>query len=50
MASLVEKGEIRVYVVGGKVMYSIHTWPSERFQQAMQFEVVENYTPLELVE
>lgn len=31
-------------------MYSIHTWPSERFQQAMQFEVVENDMPLELVE
>jgi hypothetical protein len=44
MPSLVEKGEIRAFVVGGKVMYAVHTWPIGDRQGV---EVVDNYTPLE---
>lgn len=49
MPALVDKGEIRAFVVGGKVMYSIHTWQRDPASD-YSIELVDNYTPLELVE
>jgi hypothetical protein len=46
--ALVDKGELRAYVAGGKLMYSIHTWESNG-QDGMNMEVVDNYTPLDLL-
>jgi glutathione synthase/RimK-type ligase-like ATP-grasp enzyme len=47
--ALVEKGEIRAFVVGGKLAYAIHTWPGTELDHPLHMEFVENYTPLELL-
>ena len=48
MPSLLEKGELRAYVVGGKLMYTIHTWVQKPGGE-IHMEVVENFTPLEFL-
>lgn len=47
--SLVEKGELRAFVVGGKLAYAVHTWPSPE-PGVYSIELVENYTPLNLLQ
>lgn len=48
MPGLVEKGEIRAFLVGGKLRYAIHTWPGPN--EDLYMDLVENYTPLNLLE
>lgn len=48
--SLVEKGEIRAFVVGGKLLHAVHTWPQRTGDRIYHFELVDNYTPLEQLE
>jgi hypothetical protein len=46
MPSLVEKGEIRAFVVGGKLLHAVHTWLQSTGGWTHNFELVDNYTPL----
>jgi hypothetical protein len=41
--SLAQKGELRAFVVGGKVFHTVHTWPEDDQQS---HEMVDNITPL----
>jgi len=50
MPALVEKGEIRAYVVGGVLMYAVHTYPTGDKRNPLSIELVDNFTPLELLE
>lgn len=42
------KGELRAFVVGGRVQYTVSTWPGAE-AGAFDQELVDNYTPLELL-
>lgn len=45
---LAQKGELRAFLVGGVLKYTVHTWPAgdARFHN----EYVDNYTPLDLLQ
>jgi hypothetical protein len=45
--SLVEKGELRAFIVGGRLAFVIHSWPMGGLQQS---QVVDNFTPLDIIE
>jgi hypothetical protein len=47
---LVKKGEIRAFVVGGKLLHAVHTWPPRTGHDDHHFELVDNYTPLNQLE
>lgn len=49
ISSLMDKGELRAFVVGGELIYAIHTW-ERGADPRFNMEMVDNYTPLELVE
>jgi hypothetical protein len=46
MPSLVEKGEIRAFVVRGKLLHAVHMWPQSTGGLIHNFELVNNYMPL----
>jgi len=48
MPGLIDKGEIRAFVVGGKLIHSTHTYPTPL--HPWNSDVVVNYTPLDLLE
>jgi hypothetical protein len=45
--SMVEKGEIRAFVVGGKFQHAVHTW--QNADGSYNAEVVDTFTPLEAI-
>jgi len=42
---LVEKGEIRAFIVEGRMMHAVYTWIFNR-QQKDYHQMVDNYMPL----
>jgi hypothetical protein len=45
--SLVEKGEFRAFLVGGKFKHAVHTWPKPDGQHGI--EAVDTFIPLEVI-
>jgi hypothetical protein len=45
---LAHKGELRAYVMGGKLRYTMYTWPGR--DGVVHHEYVDNYTPLQFLQ